>query len=119
MTEYVVYTGTLVETVSLWRREDDKEYPIYANTRGQCEWFSFDVDTFENTEPNTLSDELVTWLSEYYARIQGVAETTPKTEMPELKYYEREILNAIDDPTITDEQWELMEWAFNKESDSE
>ena len=112
--EYVLYTGDKINTVSLWRREGDTEHPIYANTRGKCEWYSFDADTYENTEPNALSDELVEWLAEYHRRITGQGDMQSNLDMEDPKWYEAEILNAIGDPQIPPEQFELMEWAYNE-----
>ena len=115
MSKYALYIGDNIQTVSLWVRDGDNEYPIYANTRGVCEWFSFDREDYENCEPHQLSDELITWLAEYHRRIKAVGPTTDNSELPELEWYEQELLNAIATPKVTPEQFDLMEWAYEVE----
>ena len=116
MTEhYRMYTGDEVKTVSVWVVKGDKEYPIYANTRGRCEWYTHNLGECENTTGDELSDELITWLAEYHRRITGQGEMTPNREMPDVEWYEIEFLNAIGEPMITDEAFELMEWAYEVE----
>jgi len=117
MSEYVLYLGDLVQTVSLWKRDGDTEHPIYANTRGQCEWFRFDADTYENTSPNALSESLKEWLAELHIRLTSVEDGTPNRELPDLEWYEHELINAIGDPAVTPEQAELLEWAYNEVND--
>lgn len=115
MTEkYALYRGETVNTISLWVRRDGKEYPIYSNTRGQTVWFDFEQDVYENTDPHALSDALVEWLAELHRRITGEGEMTPNLKMPEREWYETELLNAIGNPSVTEEQSKLMEWAYEK-----
>ena len=114
---YHLYLGDAVQTVSLWRREGNTEHPIYANTRGQCEWFTFNAGDCENTTPHALSDALVEWLAEMHRRIECVGDMTPNRELPELEWYETEVINAIANPAVTEEQFELMEWAYEEVQD--
>ena len=112
--KYAIYTGDTVRTVSLWVRRDGKEYPIYANTRGKSEWYTHDTEEYENTTPTELSDEFVEWLAHLHRVRTGLVgaiearETEPDAD-PE--WYEVEILNAINQPGMTDEQAELLSWA--------
>jgi hypothetical protein len=120
---YQLYTGNNIQTVSLWVRRDGKEYPIYANTRGQCEWYSHRPDVYENTNPHSLSDTFVEWLAHFYKVKEGLidrdgmflADAAAHAE-PEQdpKWYETEILNHIDQPGMTPEQEELLEWAYQQ-----
>jgi len=123
MNKYDIYVGDNINTVSLWVRRDGKEYPIYANTRGQCEWYSHDADVYENTDTVGLSDAFVEWLAHYHKVLNGlyesdsmfladrIEENEPETE-PE--WYEVEILNVINDPGMTPEQEELLAWAYEQ-----
>ena len=115
MSKYALYIGNNINTVSLWVREGDKEYPIYANTRGIHEWYTFNREDYENTEPHQLSDELIAWLAEYHRRIHSVDETKENRELPDLEWYEDELLNAIGNPGVTQEVFDLMEWAYEVE----
>jgi len=119
MSEYVLYTGETVTTVSLWKRTEQREVPIYANTRGQCEWYSTDVDSFENTEPNKVSEALLEWLAEMHRRIESVDLEHSKDNhmLPDIEWYEAEIVHAIGDPSYTHEQQALLAWAVNQVSD--
>lgn len=121
--KYVIYLGDKVKHVSLWVREEDNEYPIYANTRGLSTWFSKDTDSYENTEPTSLSGEMVEWLAHYHRVEEGLIEhegmfLAPSVEEDrpdvEPEWYETEILNHISRPSYTAEQRELMEWAYNR-----
>jgi hypothetical protein len=126
--KYAIYTGNNITTVSLWIRRDGNEYPIYANTRGQTEWYSHDTDVYENTQSERLSNIMVEWLAHIYRARNGLydldtdsmflAERQSEIEehAPDKKpvWYEVEILNAIDNPGMTPEQEELLKWAHNK-----
>ena len=116
MSEYIIYTGEKVSTVSLWERDGDEEIPIYANTRGQCEWYSTDVNEYENTTPNKISDSLIEWLAELYRRIEGddAENSKPNHMLPDLKWYEAEIIDSIGNPAYTEEQANLLQWAHNE-----
>lgn len=118
---YVIYTGDHVTTVSLWKREDGREYPIYANTRGQCEWYSTDPKVFENTSAEPLSETFIEWLAHYYRVQHGLLDGESmypqervQADQPDAEpvWYETEILNAIGEPGLTPEQEELLEWAY-------
>lgn len=113
--KYQLYLGDKVKTVSLWVREGDNEYPIYANTRGQCSWYTHSVDEYENTSPNSLSNEFIEWLAELHCRITGVGETTVNRQLPDLDWYEVEIINSVGNPVLTEEQSELLAWAYEQE----
>jgi len=125
MTEprYVIYTGDAITTVSLWRREGDREYPIYANTRGQCEWYSTDPECYENTTAEPLSETLKEWLAHYYRVQQGLlndesmfAAERVEADQPDTEpvWYETEILNAFGECELTPEQNDLLEWAYRE-----
>jgi hypothetical protein len=119
--QYVIYTGDTVTTVSLWKREGGKEYPIYANTRGQCEWYSFDPNHYENTSVETLSETCKEWLAHFYRVQQGLLNDESmfpaervEADQPDAEpavWYEVELLNAFDDRGLTPEQTDLLEWA--------
>jgi len=121
--KYQIYTGENISTVSLWVRRDGKEYPIYANTRGQCEWYSHSTTVYENTAPTQLSETFVEWLAHLY-RVQNdlydregmfLAQTYEQHEPEETpEWYETEILNHINQPGMTPEQEELLEWAYEQ-----
>jgi len=123
MNDYAIYVGDAINTVSLWKRDGEKEYPIYANTRGQCEWYSTNPDVYENTETAELSDKFVEWLAHFHRVKEGlvdvdsmyyakaVEEDRPEEEP---RWFETEILNAIGNPGYTPEQEELLEWAHNE-----
>ena len=112
--KYALYVGDTINTVSLWVRKDGNEYPIYANTRGTHEWYTFDPTDYKNSEPHSLSEELVAWLADYYRRIYGAGEVKGNSELPEPEWYEVELLGAIATPGITPEQEDLLEWAYNE-----
>jgi len=112
--KYAMFVGEAVKTVSVFKRKNGREYPIYANTRGQTEWYTHEIGEHENVTESTLSGELKAWLAEYHARITGEGETHPNRELPEVEWYEREFLNAIGNPCVIPEVFELMEWAFNE-----
>jgi len=121
--KYALYRGDKINTVSLWVRKDGREYPIYANTRGQCEWYSFDPDVSENTSASALSETFKEWLAHFYRVRHGLIDTEgmfpadayeqaePETE-PE--WFETEILNHIDNSGMTPEQEALLEWAYGE-----
>jgi len=115
MTEkYTMFVGDAVKTVSVFARDDGREYPIYANTRGLTEWYTHEIDEYENCEQTGISDELKEWLAEYHARITGEGDMTENMDLPDLEWYEREFLNAIGEPVVTTEQFDMMEWAFGE-----
>ncbi|QAS68882.1 hypothetical protein HFTV1-gp49 [Haloferax tailed virus 1] len=113
--KYAMYVGDYETTVSVWLRKNGEEYPIYANTRGQCEWYTHNVSDCENTTEQALSDGLKAWLAEFHRRINSVDDVTPNHAMPDVEWYEVEFLNAIGEPEITDEVMDLLEWAYNEE----
>jgi len=126
MSEYALYVGDTVQTVSLWVRRGDKEYPIYANTRGQCEWNDFDTDTYENVSQDELSDGLIAWLAHIHAVNNGLLESESESMFyaerakdaepdVELEWYEIELINSIGNPSLTPEQEKLLAWAYEQE----
>jgi len=112
--KYTMFVGDAIKTVSVFVRRDGREYPFYANTRGQCEWYTFSVDEYENVQQVGVSDELKAWLAEYHARITSEGETHHGEELPKIEWHEKEFLNSIGKPEVTPEQFEMMEWAFNE-----
>lgn len=122
MSKYAIYTGNTINTVSVWVRRGEKEYPIYANTRGRCEWYTFDTSEYENTEPTELSSEMLEWLAHFHRVREGLIDThglpakAIEDDKPDVdpEWYEVEILNSIGDPEFTAEQVELLEWAYNQ-----
>lgn len=115
--KYAMYVGEYHTTVSVWIRKNGEEYPIYANTRGNCEWYTHNVSDCENATEQELSEGLKAWLAEYHRRIHGVDDVTPNRAMPALEWYEVEFMNAIGDPELTDEVADLLEWAYKMEND--
>ena len=129
--KYAIYTGDNITTVSLWVRKEGDEYPIYANTRGQCEWYSFDTDVSENTTATSLSEPMIEWLAHLHRARNGLYELEMSTMLPasrraeiaehepdeDPEWYEVEILNHIDKPGMTPEQEELLEWAHLMEEE--
>lgn len=125
---YALYVGDFHKTISLWKREDGKEYPIFANTRGQPEWYSISTDVYENTTPTNLSDEFVEWLAHFYRARNGLLDSDSmfladmvEEDQPDEdpKWYEIEILNEIGKPDYTPEQEDLLEWAYNEVENDE
>lgn len=123
MNKYDIYVGDNINTVSLWVRRDGKEYPIYANTRGQTEWYSHDADVYENTDTVGLSDAFIEWLAHLHKVREGLYEREGMFLAKDVEqhepdadpeWYEVEILNAINNPGMTPEQEELLEWAYNE-----
>jgi len=121
--QYVIYTGDTITTVSLWRREDGREYPIYANTRGLCVWYSLDPECYESTTAEPLSKTLKEWLAHFYRVQQGLlddesmfAAERVDADQPDAEpvWYETEILNAFDSRSLTPEQTDLLEWAYRE-----
>jgi len=112
--KYAMFVGDAIKTVSVFVRDDGREYPIYANTRGQTEWYTHEIGEYENVTETLLSDELKTWLAEFHARITGEGDTHPNRELPEVEWYETEFLNAIGKPVVVPEVFELMEWAYEE-----
>lgn len=110
--KYALYVGDTINTVSLWVRRDGNEYPIYANTRGQTEWYTFDVDDYENCEQTSLSQAFIDYLA-FLKYQHDTGGTDPSAFPPEAdpEWYEIEIWNAIGQPGFTKEQYELLEWA--------
>lgn len=117
--KYTMFVGDAIKNVSVFVRKRDREYPIYANTRGECEWYTFTIDDYENVQQVGISLALKHWLAEFHARITGEGDTHRNSELPDLEWYETEFLNAIGEPVVTDEQFEMMEWAFNEARDDE
>jgi len=115
--KYVLYTGDELTTVSLWVREGGKEYPIYANTRGRSEWYSHEIDVFENTSAEPLSDTLKEWLASAHKVRSDEIDASPwrvePDEEPEA-WYEVELFNAVNNPGMTPEQADLLEWAYEE-----
>ena len=120
-----MYTGDNLQTVSVWKRNGDTEYPIYANTRGVGEWFSFDANVQENTTDKRLSDDVIEFLAHIYRVNNGKIETDSESmfwadmvadDRPDvdLEWYETEFVNMINQPGMTPEQEELLEWAYNE-----
>ena len=124
--KYAIYTGTELTTVSLWVREGDNEYPIYANTRGRSEWYSHDRDVYENTEPSALSETCKAWLAHFHRVTEGKIEDggdsmfwadTVEADRPDEQpdaWYEVELINAINQPGMTPEQEDLLAWAYSE-----
>jgi len=113
--KYVIYVGETVNTTSLWVRRGGQEYPIYANTCGKSEWYSFDTNEYENTEATELSEAFIDYLAWLKAE-QDSMFLASSLEWPEAdpEWYEVEILNSISDPSMTTEQHNLLEWASEK-----
>ena len=123
--KYHMYVGEKIPSVNVFKVEGEKEYPIYANTRGRTEWYTFDVDYYENTEQSELSNDLIAYLAHYYRvrenKLQFDSDSMYFAEMikndkpdVDLEWYEIEFLNVMGDPRWTPEQEELLEWAYNE-----
>jgi len=129
--KYALYIGDNIQTVSLWVRQNGKEYPIYANTRGQCEWYGFSTDEYENVHTETLSERAIEWLAHIHRVQNGLLDTDSesmylagrvKADRPEADpeaWYERELLNHIGEPSLTEEQAKLCEWGYNQVQENE
>jgi len=121
--KYAIYLGDRINNISLWVREDGKEYPIFANTRGQGEWYSLNPDVYENTEPHSLSAEMKEWLAHIHRVENGLIEhdgmfaaKAIEADAPDAdpEWYETEIVNQIGEPGFTPEQEDLLEWAYKE-----
>lgn len=123
--KYAIYVGDNIKTVSLWVRQEENEYPIYANTRGQCAWYSFRRDVYENAHPTELSETCKEWLAHFHRIKSGLIENRESMFLRDVveadrpdndpeAWYETEILNAIGEPGYTPEQEDLLEWAYNE-----
>lgn len=110
--EYVFFVGEHIKTVSLWRRIGDKEHPIYANTRGQCEWYSFDAGECENTAETKPTEA-------FWKALRKISNGEGRFSIEECEWYEREVVSALGNPNFTDEQRELLEFAVSRGESNE
>jgi hypothetical protein len=78
---------------------------------------------YENTEPEGLSETFVEWLAHFYKVRHNLYDregmflaTDYEQHEPDKdpEWYETEILNHINQPGMTPEQEELLEWAYNE-----
>lgn len=121
--KYVWYIGDPIPSTGLWVRKNGNEYPIYENTRGQQAWYSFEVGEFDNAQITELSDAFIEWLAHHHRVRNGLVEnesifpaSTIVDDEPDAdpEWYEIELLNTIDNPDLTPEQEDLLEWAYEQ-----
>lgn len=107
--EYYFYVGEDVPSMSLWRREGDEEFPIYANTLGRGAWYSSDAEVSKNVDEVEPSDAFWDALKQIASRIS--------TDVDGCEWYEQEVLNMLGRPAQTPEQRELIRYAMNTDNE--
>jgi len=91
--EYVWYIGDPVAIVSLWRRRDSTEFPIYQQTRGHA--------VFNSRQPDSCSMDTAEPTDAFFNALQALdsGEYDPKTDdgldVKGCEWYEIEFLKEL------------------------
>jgi len=115
--EYVWYLGDEVRTVGLWRREGEREHPIYQNTRGRAMWNSFETDNYQGTTPIRPTEAF--W--DAAAALAGATDHEPEDEIDisDCDWFEREFLQAFHHVESPPETVELLRYAAERYHDDD